>query len=76
MGLPRKVERVQWDAVAAKARTWIEWLETEWFCLCRLDHFPYIDAHTVEKYLEFIHKGNVYGTVDVFEQFCGFCHLC
>src|SRR5687768_345751 len=39
--LPRKIERIDQDAVTADTRTRIEWHEAEWLRRCCLDHFPH-----------------------------------
>ena len=66
--LPREVERVERDAVAAEARARIERLEAVRLRLCRLDDLPDVDAHAVADDGHFVGEADVDVAVRVLEQ--------
>src|SRR5206468_572762 len=65
---PRKVERIDRDAVTAEAGSWIERLETEWLCFRRIDYLVNIDAHSHAKLLQFVYQRDVDAAVDVLKE--------
>ena len=72
--LPREVERVERDAVAAEARARIKRLETVRLRLGGLDDLPDVDAHAVADDGHFVCKADVDVAVGVFEQLLHFRH--
>ncbi len=73
--LPRQVERIERNAVAAEAGPGIERREAERLGLRRLDHFPHVDAHPIERHLQLVDQRDVDRAVDVFEQLTRLGHL-
>src|SRR5215469_12286782 len=67
-GLPRKVERIDRDAVSAEAWSGIERMEAERLGGCSFDDFPDIDAHTKRQQFQFVDQCDVDTAVDVFEK--------
>ena len=72
--LPRQVEGVERDAVAAEAGARVERRESERLGLGRLDHFPDVDPHPVEGDLELVDERDVDRPEDVLEQLAGLGH--
>src|SRR5476649_102246 len=66
--LPRQVERVDGDTVAAEARTRIKRHEAEGLRGCGVDDFPDVDAHAVAHHGHFISQTDVNHTEGVFEE--------
>lgn len=70
-GLPGEVERVDGDAVSAKAGAGIEGHVAERLGGGGVDDVPHVDVHLVEDHLEFVDEGDVDGAEDVFREFGG-----
>ncbi len=66
--LPRQVERVDGDAVAAEAGAGIERHEAERLRLGRVDHLPHVDVHPVAHQRELVHEADVHGAERVLEE--------
>ena len=66
---PSQVERVDRDAVAAQAWTWVISNEAEWFGCSGIDDFVNVDTHFVGNNFHLVHQADVYGAVDVFQKF-------
>ena len=66
--LPREVEGIDRDAVAAEAGAWLERREAERLRRRRVDHFPDVDVHAVAELRELVDERDVDGAVDVLEQ--------
>jgi hypothetical protein len=66
---PSQIERVDWNAVAAQARTRIEGGKAEGFRLGGLDHFPDVDTHPQAQQFQFVDERYVYGPISVFQDF-------
>jgi len=64
-GLPGKIVRVDWNAVAAKARAWIERHVAKGLGRSGVDHFPNVDVHAQAELLELIDERNVHATENV-----------
>ena len=73
--LPRQVERIDRDAVAAQAWARVERLEAERFGRRGVDDFPDVDVHLVEEHLQFVGQGDVHAAVNVFEDFARLGHF-
>ena len=67
-GLPRKIEGIDRDAVAAQARPRVKRHEAEGFGLRRVDHFPDTDVHLVAHQRDFVHQADVHRPEGVLEQ--------
>ena len=65
---PCKVIWIKRDTVSAKSRTWIECLETIWFCLSSINNFPHADSHSITEHSQFIYKTNVDISICVFKD--------
>ena len=68
LGLPRKIERIDGNAVAAQAGAGIKRHEAERLGGRGVDHFPHVDAHAVAHQRDFVHQADVDHAERVFEQ--------
>ena len=66
--LPREVERVDRDAVAAEAGARIEAHEPERLGVCRVDDLPDVDSHPIAQLGELVDERDVDRAEDVLEQ--------
>ena len=66
---PSQVERVDRDTVTTQAWTWVISNEAERFGRSGIDDFVNVDAHFVGNDFHLVHQANVYGAVDVFQEF-------
>jgi len=69
--LPREVERVDRDAVAAEAGPRVERHEAERLRFGGIHDLENVDAHLVEDDLQLVHEGDVHGAEDVLQQLDG-----
>ena len=53
--LPREIEGIDRNAVAAKSRTWIKRLEAKWLRCSSPYYFKDVDSHAQAQQLEFVH---------------------
>src|SRR3954470_9275019 len=66
--LPRQIERINRNAMAAEAGPGVERHEAEWLrCGC-LDYLPDVDAHAVAHQGHLVHQPDVDHTESIFEQ--------
>src|SRR5262245_14252060 len=61
--------------MAAKPRTGVEWHVSERLRLCRVDHFPNVDAHGLVHDLELVDECNIHRTEDIFRELHRFSDL-
>ena len=66
--LPRQVERIDRDAVAAEARARVERHEAERLGRRGVDHFPDVDAEPVAHQRDLVHQADVHRAERVLEQ--------
>src|SRR3546814_3072876 len=66
--LPRQIERIDRNAVAADARTRIISGEAERLRLRRIDDLEDVEPHPLRDDLHLVDQPNIDGAVDVFEQ--------
>src|SRR5437868_10898803 len=67
--LPRKVKRINRNAVSAQSRAGIKRLKSEGLGGCGADHLENIYPHSQAKQLQFIDQGDVYATINILQQF-------
>jgi hypothetical protein len=67
-GFPGQVKGVDWDAVTAEARTWIEGLEAEGLGFGSVDDLVDVDAHADAELFEFVDEGDIDAAINVFEE--------
>ena len=70
-GLPREVEGVDGDAMAAQAGPGIEGHEAEWLRRGRIDHLPHVDSHLRVDHLELVDQCDIDRSEDVFRELRG-----
>src|SRR5581483_1647844 len=68
LGLPGEVERINWDAVSAQARSGVEGVKTERLGGCGLDDFPDVQPHAQAEHLQFVHQGDVDAAINILQQ--------
>ena len=68
LGLPREIERIDGDAMAAQAGAGIKGLKAEGLGLGRVDDLVDVDAHAHAELLELVDQRDVDAAVDVFQQ--------
>src|SRR5262249_24720795 len=66
--LPRKIKRVDRDAMSAQPRAWVERHVTEGVSLGAIDDLPYVDANRLEDDLQFVNQSNIDGSEDVLSE--------
>src|SRR3984957_11536681 len=66
--LPRKIIRIDRNAVPPEARTGVERHEPKWLCGGGIDPLPNIYSHAQTEHLQFVDQRNVDATEDVLEQ--------
>src|SRR5207302_5447793 len=71
--LPRQIKRIDGNAVTTETGARIKGRISKRFGSRGVNDFPDIDAHSVGQQFELIHESDVYGTVNVLEQFHQFC---
>src|SRR6185437_4409453 len=72
--LPGKIERIDGDAVAAKARPGIKRMESERLAFGGLNDLEDVEAHPDAELLELIDQRNVHAAVDILKQLCHLRH--
>ena len=53
----------------SQSRPGIKGMKSERLGRGALDHLPDVDSHPQREQLQFIHQGDIYATIDVFQQF-------
>jgi hypothetical protein len=66
--LPRQVERIDRNAVAAEARARIEGHEAERLRARRIDDFPHVDVHAVRHQRQLVDETDIHRPERVLEQ--------
>src|SRR5262245_3761847 len=72
-GLPRKVMRVERNAMTADAQARIKSHESEGLCRRCFDYLPGIYSEVITKLRHFIHQPDVDRPISVLEKLGGFC---
>ncbi len=66
--LPRKIEGIDGDAMAAESRAGVESLVAEGLGFGGVDHFKDVDAHAVAELFEFVDQGDIDATVNILQE--------
>src|SRR5262245_31665802 len=70
---PRKIERIDRNAVPAKTGSRIKRSVTERLCGGGVDHLPNVDSHAVGQKFQLVNERDIYAAVYVFEQLHQLC---
>src|SRR5262245_4378394 len=70
---PRKIKRIDGNAVPAKTRSRIKRSVAERLCGSGVDHLPNVDSHAVGQKFQLVNERDIYAAIYVFEQLHQLC---